>query len=529
MSYPTPPPPGEGQQDFFKGQPGFPPGRSPYPPEPPSDQEYFTPARPMGGDKAAPQKTNNVPPAYQGPLTMPPKADPFSQFPPYPLNPGGTGGHIPPGMQPPNGQEAPDRVPYLAPPRQRSLMVYLYIGLTVLVIILGVMGITQLINNQEARTAIVTIKEQGNAYSGNALIVRDETVYMQEGVTDILYLAGENQTVTRGDAVCTVYTTGFSSREFTQLSTYRKQIKEYLKILRSQSDAPDSRLQLLENTIFDRAIETRALVQGMQGNLLNQESLLAEAITSRYDYLKQKYPDDTKLTRLYDNEKTQVQRINTWTKQYTAPDSGIVSFYTDGLESALNLDTYENYSPQEVRSMYSGRIPETFQRARDSTDIYRLVRPYEWTVLMLADDVKWNPALGDTYQIMIESFDNTTVSGTVSSVTRSGGDLLVRLTVASPVEPVLNIRSCHVQLSTSMITYAVPNSAIVSKEGIMGVVVQFREGLFIVPVTVVSQDATQTYVVPQNPGHLYEGLSVQLNPQQQAQRQQQEQQKQNNP
>ncbi len=57
----------------------------------------------------------------------------------------------------------------------------------------------------------------------------------------------------------------------------------------------------------------------------------------------------------------------------------------------------------------------------------------------------------------------------------------------------------------------------------MGVVVQFREGLFIVPVNIVSQDATQTYVIPQNPGHLYEGLSVQLNPQQQAQRQQQQQ------
>ncbi|NLA52988.1 MAG: hypothetical protein GX858_01330 [Clostridiales bacterium] len=457
---------------------------------------------------------------------MPPQTDPFAQFPQYPLNLGGTGGHIPPGSPPPQGEELPERIPYQAPPRQRSLMVYLYIGLAILVMILGVMGITQLLNNQEARTAIVTISEQGSAYSGNALIVRDETVFMQEGVTDITYLAGENDVVMRGDAVCTVYTTGFSSREFSQLQTYRKQIKEYLKILRSESDSPDTRLQLLENTIFDRAIETRALVQGMNGNLLTQESLLMEAIASRYDYLKQKYPDDTKLTRLYDNEKTQMQRIDTWTKQYTAADNGIVSFYTDGLELPLNLKTYENYNPQEVRSMYNGRIPANFERPRDSTDIYRLVRPYEWAVLMLADDLKWNPAIGDTYQIMIESFDNTTVEGKVSSVTRSGGDLLVRLSVSSPVEPVLNIRACHVQLSTSIITYAVPNSAIVSKGGIMGVVVQFREGLFIVPVNIVSQDATQTYVIPQNPGHLYEGLSVQLNPQQQAQRQQQQQQEQ---
>jgi hypothetical protein len=45
--------------------------------------------------------------------------------------------------------------------------------------------------------------------------------------------------------------------------------------------------------------------------------------------------------------------------------------------------------------------------------------------------------------------------------------------------------------------------------------------MFIVPVNIVSQDATQTYVIPLNPGHLYEGLSVQLDPQKQARQQQQ--------
>ena len=111
---------------------------------------------------------------------------------------------------------------------------------------------------------------------------------------------------------------------------------------------------------------------------------------------------------------------------------------------------------------------------------------------------------------MIESFDNTTVEARVESVTRAAGDLLVRLVVASPVDPVLNIRSCHVQLSRSMITYQVPNSAIVNKNGVIGLVVSFKEGQFIVPIVVVSQDATQSFVVPVNPGYLWEGLSVQL-------------------
>lgn len=524
MQHPMPRPEDDpGQQDFFRAEPGHHPSQAPPPPprQQGDGQDFFTPARPMG---APGQKPANVPPAYEGPIAAPSlPQNPFDQFPQYPLTPGPSGPHVPPGSPPPPGQMAPDpRVPYQAPPRRRSLMVYLYIGLAILVIILGVMGVTQLVNNQEARTAIVTISQQSSIHSGSAIVVRDEVVYMQEGVSDIVYIAQEKSTVSRGDPVCTVYATGFSSREFTQLRSYRQQIRDYLNLLRSQSDTPDTRLQLLETTIFNRAMETRSLVQGMQGSLITQEELLAEAVTARYDYLRLKYPDDTKLTRLYDNERNQMQRIDTWTKQYTAGNNGIVSFYTDGFESSLNLNTLEGFSPQEVRSMYNGQIPSGFERGRDMTDVYRMVGSYEWAVLMLADDQSWNPAIGETYQIMIESFDNTTVPGTVTGVTHSGGDLLVRLHVSSSVEPVLNIRSCHVQLSTSIVTYAVPTSAIVSKDGMMGVVVQFREGMFIVPVNIVSQDGTQTFVVPLNPGHLYEGLSVQLNPQEQARRQQQQ-------
>lgn len=508
------PPPEQDGGAFFQGQPGYVPPSQPHqPPAPPGgmppEQDGFFQATPGPGRQrpaeAPPQAP--APPPYQGQISQPP--DPFAQFPPYPLSPGGPG-HTPPGSPPPEGMEAPERIPYQAPPRRRSLIVYLYIGLAALVLVLGAMGVTQLLNRTEPRTAIVTISERGSTYAGNAIIVRDESVFMQEGVSNILYIAEENAAVTRGDPVCTVYTTGFSSKELTQLQTFRRQIKDYLKILRDESDAPDTKLQLLETTIFDRAVETRALVQGAHGNLINQEKLLQDAMGSRYSYLRQKYPDDTKLTRLYDNESNQMQRIEVWTKQYAANDNGIVSFYTDGFEGALNMQSYVQFTPQQVKSMYGGKVPDTAQRPKNSIDIYRLVRPYSWAVLMLAEDLSWNPVVGEAYQLMIESFDNTTVEAVVESVTRSGGDLLVRLTVTSPVDPVLNIRSCHVQLSTSIITYEVPNSAIVNKEGVIGLVVSFKEGQFIVPIVVVSQDATSSYVVPVNPGYLWEGLSVQL-------------------
>ncbi len=74
----------------------------------------------------------------------------------------------------------------------------------------------------------------------------------------------------------------------------------------------------------------------------------------------------------------------------------------------------------------------------------------------------------------------------------------------------LYVRQARVQLSKSVITFAVPSSAIIEQGGVIGVVVQYREGPYLVPVQVISQDATQAHVIPINAGHLYEGLVVRL-------------------
>ena len=411
-----------------------------------------------------------------------------------------------------SGSDEPpdDRMIYRAPPRQKNILTWLYIGLALLIIVLAAIAASQFFGKQEQQTAVVTISEHGSTFSGRALIVRNESVFQQENVSDIRYLAEEGSGVSRGDPICTVYSTGFSARELERLQSYRSQIKDYHKVLLDASTTPDSQLARLETMVMQRAQETQALVRGAGGNLLNQELLLKEAIGNRHSYLKQKYIEDTKLTRLYDNENSQMQRIETWTKQFSATDNGIVSFYTDGYEGALNASNYQEYTPQAVSDMLSGQIPPVVTRAKNAIDIFRLVRQFDWSALMLADDLNWNPVVDDEYRMLIESFESTTVKVRVESVTRSGGLMLVRLKANSAIEPILYTRSARVQLSKSVITYAVPAAAVINQGGVIGVVVQYKEGPYLVPVEVVSQDATQAHVVPVYAGHLYEGLTVRL-------------------
>lgn len=484
--------PGQGayapaQQQGFEQPPYQAPGGAP-----PDPDGFFTPAHPQ---RIRPQGQSGgiagAPPPYQGQVYQgAPQAEP----PP-----------MPPGYEPPD-----DRMIFQAPPRRRSALTWLYIGLALLVAVLIATAVSQMFTDQQQRTAKVTISEQGTTYSGNALVVRNESVFQQENVSSVKYTAEEGAAVNRGDPICTVYTAGFSPKELTLLKTYRTQIKDYQRILLSSANVPDAQLQRFETTVSERAQEAQALVRGAQGNLLNQEMLLKEAISQRHSYLRQKYVEDTKLSRLYDNENNQLQRIETWTKQFAASDNGIVSFYTDGLEAALSPVNVDLYTPQAVRDMFSGQVPEGYKRPKNTMDIYRLVRQYDWGALMLADDINWNPVVGDEYRMLIESFESTIVPVTIASITKSGGEMLVRLKADTPIEPILYIRSARVQLSKSVITYSVPASALINQDGVIGVVVQYLEGPYLVPVEVVSQDATQAHVVPVNAGHLYEGLTVRL-------------------
>jgi len=349
-------------------------------------------------------------------------------------------------------------------------------------------------------------------YTGDALIVRSETVYAEDSVSQIDFVAEEGDTVKRGSIVATIYKAGFNTKEWTTLQNYRNQIKEYHKVLIAGASS-DTQLLARMTSVRARALEVQQLVHGAQGNFSRQEALLAQAMQDQQIYMKQKYPDDQKLGRLYDDENGQLQRISTWTKQYAAAADGLVSFYTDGFEKALNMLTYADYSPAEVRAMYLGQIPSAGEAvSRNTVDIYRMVRQEPWTVLMLCNERDWTPVDGRAYKLLIESFDNIEVEATVDSFTRSGGELLVRLMVnnTAALQNVLYMRSCQVQLGESVNTLLVPSRAIYIQNGRKGVVMATEGGEYWTGVEVVNDDGNAAYVIPDNAGVLYDGVMVRL-------------------
>ena len=256
----------------------------------------------------------------------------------------------------------------------------------------------------------------------------------------------------------------------------------------------DAQLDRLNSQIDALALEIRTLVQGQGvGSLNNLETQMTSALNSRQNYLRQKYPQDLTLSSLYQQESQQLKKIESWTTTYDAKEECIVSFYTDGYESTVNAETYEELTLSQVRSVLAGQQLETDVVSRGRTAVFRTVQPDVWYALLVSSERNWNPVLDQTYKMQLEGFDNP-VDATVISFTRSGGDLLVRMVIDEDVESVLNLRTSRVVVGEFVDGVNVPVSALYVQNNMIGVVVSELGVDTFVPVTVISQDETTAFV-----------------------------------
>ena len=104
--------------------------------------------------------------------------------------------------------------------------------------------------NRQNTTATVEASTVGTSYRGDALIVRNEVAFDEEGVQNIEYIAQEGSTVYRNNVLCHVYSTGYSISEMRTLQDYRDQIKEYQQTLLKGETAYDQKMTRLESEVL---------------------------------------------------------------------------------------------------------------------------------------------------------------------------------------------------------------------------------------------------------------------------------------
>lgn len=356
----------------------------------------------------------------------------------------------------------------------------------------------------------ITLGSLSASHAGDCLIVRDESPVSHAGVTSISYLADEASSVLRGAQICKVYSSGYSKTAVRTLQGYRSEIRDYQRELIREDGPYNTKMTRLDDDLLARVREARSIIGGAEGSLANQEALLAQAVTARQSNLEQEYASDHDYARLFDDERQQTQKIDSWTKTYTAKEPSIISFYSDGYEYGLTVENYMTFEPNEVREMINGKKPELSTTQKGKTTIYRTISDGTWYVLFLAENTTWDPVNGQIYELSLDRFEDTVVTAEVVSFTRSGGELLLRLKITSPVDPVLYMRTCEAVLGENVSTLKANSRAIHEQDGMVGVVVVEGSTNSFIPIEIIYEDENEVYFQPIQQDLLFEGMTVRL-------------------
>lgn len=339
----------------------------------------------------------------------------------------------------------------------------------------------------------------------DAIIIRDEEVYSSGTIARVEYIATEGTLLNEGDTIAYLYSTGYSEGELTRLEDIRANIQAYHKTI--LNNIVDTDLERLDRIVEMKALELKALISHeTTGNLLSLTRQLEAAMVNRQDYMRANRREDLNLNRLYQEESTRLNSIASWRTEASADRAGVISFYTDGYESALTPESLDTLTPADVRTVIAGgALGDADTRL---TDIYRLVDQNEWYVAILTDGKTWNPVLEQEYFLRFEGFEDTAYTATVTRVQRVGEDVLAVFLIEDPIGPLLYQRSGRVLLSSNLSGLSVASRALYEQNGQMGVWLYDVPGGTFVPVEVLANDGSNALIQPLADGSLLAGQTV---------------------
>jgi len=356
------------------------------------------------------------------------------------------------------------------------------------------------------RETVIMMANSAYTQKLDCIIIRDEAVTSSDSTARVEYIAKENSLVEQGDTVVNLYTTGYSESLLNNLEKTRQNIQAYHKEL--LANILDNDLERLDGVVNTMALEFKNLITHQTaGNLETVTAQLSTAMVNRQEYLRQNKREDTKLTKLYEEENTRLTSIQSWRKVSTAEERGVVSFYLDGYENDLQADNIASLGISDVRTVLGGgRLSNTQNTLNEG--IYRIVDQDHWYVAILVNAEDWTPVVGQSYFLQLEGYDDLCYTAAVTSVLKESGNILAVFEINDPMGPLIYRRTGKAQFSITLTGLSVDSRALYDQQGQLGVWLYDVPGGTFVPVEILHDDGDIAMIQPLVDGVLQLGQTV---------------------
>lgn len=347
----------------------------------------------------------------------------------------------------------------------RKGRVFAVVLILALVFVYAVYLVAKLVQNP-TNTFMVTNGKISQEESDIGYIIREETVVKGQNYKNgMVKIKNEGEKVAKGDSVFRYYSSGEEElkNKIAELDV------EIQSLMQNEKSSFPSDVKLLESQI-EKELDSIYGVNNAQ-KIQEYKKNINSYITKK---AKISSPSNSRLKELLSQREEYENRLTSDSENVNAPESGIVSYRVDGLESVLTTEDFTKFNKSFLQDLKL----KTGQTVASSEEVGKIINNYQCYIVFNSNTNEAKSSkVGDTIKIRVQNSD--TVKASVENIINEDDESkTITVKIANDVEKLIAYR----KISFDIIWwdaegFRIPNEAIKEKNG-LSYVVRNRNGYY---------------------------------------------------
>ena len=347
----------------------------------------------------------------------------------------------------------------------RKGRVFAVVLILALVFIYAVYLVAKLVQNP-TNTFMVTNGKISQEESDIGYIIREETVVKGQNYKNgMVKIKNEGEKVAKGDSVFRYYSSGEEElkNKIAELDV------EIQSLMQNEKSSFPSDVKLLESQI-EKELDSIYGVNNAQ-KIQEYKKNINSYITKK---AKISSPSNSRLKELLSQREEYENRLTSDSENVNAPESGIVSYRVDGLESVLTTENFTKFNKSFLQDLKL----KTGQTVASNEEVGKIINNYQCYIVFNSNTNEAKSSkVGDTIKIRVQNSD--TVKASVENIINEDDESkTITVKITNDVEKLIAYR----KISFDIIWwdaegFRIPNEAIKEKNG-LSYVVRNRNGYY---------------------------------------------------
>lgn len=347
----------------------------------------------------------------------------------------------------------------------RKGRVFAVVLILALVFIYAVYLVAKLVQNP-TNTFMVTNGKISQEESDIGYIIREETVVKGQNYKNgMVKIKNEGEKVAKGDSVFRYYSSGEEElkNKIAELDV------EIQSLMQNEKSSFPSDVKLLESQI-EKELDSIYGVNNAQ-KIQEYKKNINSYITKK---AKISSPSNSRLKELLSQREEYENRLTSDSENVNAPESGIVSYRVDGLESVLTTEDFTKFNKSFLQDLKL----KTGQTVASSEEVGKIINNYQCYIVFNSNTNEAKSSkVGDTIKIRVQNSD--TVKASVENIIDEDDESkTITVKITDDVEKLIAYR----KISFDIIWwdaegFRIPNEAIKEENG-LSYVVRNRNGYY---------------------------------------------------